>query len=258
MFRNDLNPAIEIGDRHRLLNRTPGPVHLSVADRTATIPRQARRPALQPARNARDRRRHARPNGAPLLIFVNARHHLKMWDVYATTISCARKRCGDRADHGRTGACSRGISSGRNLQLDSRHRQRGAGLRLLSRRVRHRTRAIAVCRKRARGARAHPSRGASRVRSARLGFDEHARLAIPHVFARAPNTPSPERSEFFGIARSDRAPNLWDPGASTHLSVRDLTPSPRAEGPRRARQRSAVPAHDAERRARPSAIPMAA
>ena len=36
------------------------------------------------------------------------------------------------------------------------------------------------------------------------------------VFMRAPNTPfGLELSEFFDIARSDRAPNPWDPGAST-------------------------------------------
>jgi len=44
------------------------------------------------------------------------------------------------------------------------------------------------------------------------------------VFMRAPNTPfGLELSEFFDIARSDRAPNPWDPGASTLvLSVRDF------------------------------------
>jgi catechol 2,3-dioxygenase-like lactoylglutathione lyase family enzyme len=44
------------------------------------------------------------------------------------------------------------------------------------------------------------------------------------VFMRAPNTPfGLELSEFFDIARSDRAPNPWDPGASTLVfSVRDL------------------------------------
>jgi predicted enzyme related to lactoylglutathione lyase len=44
------------------------------------------------------------------------------------------------------------------------------------------------------------------------------------VFMRAPNTPfGLELSEFFDIARSDRAPNPWDPGASTLIfSVRDL------------------------------------
>src|SRR6185437_5383127 len=44
------------------------------------------------------------------------------------------------------------------------------------------------------------------------------------VFMRAPDTPfGLELSEFFDIARSDRAPNAWDPGASTLIfSVRDL------------------------------------
>jgi predicted enzyme related to lactoylglutathione lyase len=44
------------------------------------------------------------------------------------------------------------------------------------------------------------------------------------VFMRAPNTPfGLELSEFFDISRSDRAPNPWDPGASTLIfSVRDL------------------------------------
>jgi len=44
------------------------------------------------------------------------------------------------------------------------------------------------------------------------------------VFMRAANTPfGLELSEFFDIARSDRAPNPWDPGASTLIfSVRDL------------------------------------
>jgi predicted enzyme related to lactoylglutathione lyase len=44
------------------------------------------------------------------------------------------------------------------------------------------------------------------------------------VFMRAPNTPfGLELSEFFDIARSDRAPNPWDPGASTLVfSVRDF------------------------------------
>jgi len=44
------------------------------------------------------------------------------------------------------------------------------------------------------------------------------------VFMRAPNTPfGLELSEFFDIARSDRAPNPWDPGASTLIfSVHDL------------------------------------
>jgi predicted enzyme related to lactoylglutathione lyase len=44
------------------------------------------------------------------------------------------------------------------------------------------------------------------------------------VFMRAPNTPfGLELSEFFDIPRSDRAPNPWDPGASTLIfSVRDL------------------------------------
>jgi len=44
------------------------------------------------------------------------------------------------------------------------------------------------------------------------------------VFMRAPNTPfGLELSEFFDIARGDRAPNPWDPGASTIIfSVRDL------------------------------------
>src|SRR6185503_20024117 len=44
------------------------------------------------------------------------------------------------------------------------------------------------------------------------------------VFMRAPNTPfGLELSEFFDIARSDRPPNPWDPGASTLIfSVRDL------------------------------------
>src|SRR6185503_2723766 len=44
------------------------------------------------------------------------------------------------------------------------------------------------------------------------------------VFMRAPNAPfGLELSEFFGIARSDRAPNPWDPGAATLIfSVRDL------------------------------------
>jgi hypothetical protein len=41
---------------------------------------------------------------------------------------------------------------------------------------------------------------------------------------RASNMPfGLELSEFFDIERSDRAPNSWDPGASTLiLSVRDL------------------------------------
>jgi predicted enzyme related to lactoylglutathione lyase len=44
------------------------------------------------------------------------------------------------------------------------------------------------------------------------------------VFMRAANTPfGLELSEFYDIARSDRAPNPWDPGASTLIfSVRDL------------------------------------
>src|SRR5580765_246969 len=44
------------------------------------------------------------------------------------------------------------------------------------------------------------------------------------VFMRAPNTPfGLELSEFFDIARNDRAPNPWDPGASMIIfSVRDL------------------------------------
>ena len=44
------------------------------------------------------------------------------------------------------------------------------------------------------------------------------------VFMRAPGTPfGLELSEFFDIARSDRAPNPWDPGASTLVfSVRDF------------------------------------
>ena len=44
------------------------------------------------------------------------------------------------------------------------------------------------------------------------------------VFLRAANTPfGLELSEFFDIARSDRAPNPWDPGASTLIfTVRDL------------------------------------
>jgi predicted enzyme related to lactoylglutathione lyase len=44
------------------------------------------------------------------------------------------------------------------------------------------------------------------------------------VFMRAPDIPfGLELSEFFDIARSDRAPNPWDPGASTLIfSVRDL------------------------------------
>jgi predicted enzyme related to lactoylglutathione lyase len=44
------------------------------------------------------------------------------------------------------------------------------------------------------------------------------------VFMRAPNTPfGLELSEFFDIARSDRAPTPWDPGASTLIFlVRDL------------------------------------
>ena len=44
------------------------------------------------------------------------------------------------------------------------------------------------------------------------------------VFMRAANAPfGLELSEFFDIARSDRAPNPWDPGASTLIfSVRDL------------------------------------
>jgi predicted enzyme related to lactoylglutathione lyase len=44
------------------------------------------------------------------------------------------------------------------------------------------------------------------------------------VFMRAPNTPfGLELSEFFDIPRSDRAPNPWDPGASTLIfSVRSL------------------------------------
>jgi len=44
------------------------------------------------------------------------------------------------------------------------------------------------------------------------------------VFMRAPNTSfGRELSEFFDIARNDRAPNPWDPGASTLIfSVRDL------------------------------------
>ena len=44
------------------------------------------------------------------------------------------------------------------------------------------------------------------------------------VFMRAPNTPfGLELSEFFDIARGDRAANPWDPGASTLIfSVRDL------------------------------------
>src|ERR1700682_2887418 len=44
------------------------------------------------------------------------------------------------------------------------------------------------------------------------------------VFMRASNMPfGLELSEFFDIERSDRAPNSWDPGASTLiLSVRDL------------------------------------
>jgi len=44
------------------------------------------------------------------------------------------------------------------------------------------------------------------------------------VFMRAPDTPfGLELSEFFDIPRSDRAPNPWDPGASTIIfSVRDL------------------------------------
>jgi predicted enzyme related to lactoylglutathione lyase len=44
------------------------------------------------------------------------------------------------------------------------------------------------------------------------------------VFMRAANTPfGLELSEFFDIGRSDRAPNPWDPGASTLIfSVRNL------------------------------------
>jgi predicted enzyme related to lactoylglutathione lyase len=44
------------------------------------------------------------------------------------------------------------------------------------------------------------------------------------VFMRAANTPfGLELSEFFDIARGDRAPNPWDPGASTLIfAVRDL------------------------------------
>jgi predicted enzyme related to lactoylglutathione lyase len=44
------------------------------------------------------------------------------------------------------------------------------------------------------------------------------------VFVRAANTPfGLELSEFFDIARNDRAPNPWDPGASTVVfTVRDL------------------------------------
>jgi predicted enzyme related to lactoylglutathione lyase len=44
------------------------------------------------------------------------------------------------------------------------------------------------------------------------------------VFMRTPNTPfGLELSEFFDIQRGDRAPNPWDPGASTLVfSVRDL------------------------------------
>src|SRR4249920_3774130 len=44
------------------------------------------------------------------------------------------------------------------------------------------------------------------------------------VFMRAANTPfGLELSEFFDIARGDRAANPWDPGASTLIfSVRDL------------------------------------
>jgi catechol 2,3-dioxygenase-like lactoylglutathione lyase family enzyme len=44
------------------------------------------------------------------------------------------------------------------------------------------------------------------------------------VFMRAPDTPfGLELSEFFDIARGDRAPNAWDPGAATLIfSVRDL------------------------------------
>ena len=44
------------------------------------------------------------------------------------------------------------------------------------------------------------------------------------VFMRAPNTSfGLELSEFFDVARSDRAPNPWDPGASTLIFfVRDL------------------------------------
>jgi len=44
------------------------------------------------------------------------------------------------------------------------------------------------------------------------------------VFMRVPNTPfGLELSEFFDIARGDRAPNPWDPGASALIfSVRDL------------------------------------
>jgi len=44
------------------------------------------------------------------------------------------------------------------------------------------------------------------------------------VFMRAPNTPfGLELSEFFDVPRSDRAPNAWDPGASTlTFTVRDF------------------------------------
>jgi len=76
------------------------------------------------------------------------------------------------------------------------------------------------------GAPAEPIRPAAQAGSDPLVWD----LTNTHgsrfrtVFMRAPNTPfGLELSEFFDIARSDRAPNPWDPGASTLIfSVRDL------------------------------------
>jgi predicted enzyme related to lactoylglutathione lyase len=76
------------------------------------------------------------------------------------------------------------------------------------------------------GARPEPIRPAAQAGSDPLVWD----LTNTHgsrfrtVFMRAANTPfGLELSEFFDIARSDRAPNPWDPGASTLIfSVRDL------------------------------------
>ena len=163
-------------------------------------------------------------------------------DVDAEAVSCACVCCGDRAVRARTDARGANGSCAWHLQLDSRHGRCRTRLRLLSRCLRHRARAIALraeprppTRRRRRSG--PPSQAGSDPLVWDLTNTHGSRFRT--VFMRAPNTPfGLELSEFFDIARGDRAANPWDPGASaTHLlGPRSRRRRRQTEGPRRARR----------------------
>ena len=148
-------------------------------------------------------------------------------DVDAGAVSCACMRCGDRAVRARTDA--RGANGSLCVESTTGFTARAMPSApspsiTTSSASSSRDRRLPEPRRPAR--RPRPIRPAAQAGSDPLVWD----LTNTHgsrfrtVFMRAPNTPfGLELSEFFDIARGDRAANPWDPGASALIfSVRDL------------------------------------